>query len=97
MEIEENESMSRGLYKQIRLLDTSEEKGCGRNLGEHLVCFSQPKHDLSCNVFSTNSTRNGGCNAYFSIACLNTWGKVSLMSYVENKVSPYVPINPSLK
>lgn len=97
MEIEENESMSQGLYKQIRLLDTSEEKGCGRNLGEHLVCFSQPKHDLSCNVFSTNSTRNGGCNAYFSIACLNTWGKVSLMSYVENKVSPYVPINPSLK
>lgn len=51
MEIEENESRSQGLYKQIRLLDTPEEKGCGRNLGEHLVYFSQPKHYLSCNVF----------------------------------------------
>lgn len=33
MEIEENESRSQGLYKQIHLLDTPEEKGCGRNLG----------------------------------------------------------------
>lgn len=43
MEIEENESRSQGLYKQIHLLDTPEEKGCGRNLwGNIWFAFPNP-------------------------------------------------------